>query len=172
MALPTSRNTTYAPGVVVKSDDLNDIQDAIIGLQHGDIELHLSIGSGAQSNGTLFPFPPLWDCGASSEIAIPIPIPVGSRIKKITAWIRETDSNAAAVKLFKTELPAYPTPTATQIGSSTNTPGSGSGSVVAYDVDLGGSPETVADDHEYWIDVSTTSAGPELFLCTVTYDRV
>jgi hypothetical protein len=30
MALPLSRNTTYAPGSQLASDDLNDIQDAII----------------------------------------------------------------------------------------------------------------------------------------------
>lgn len=31
MALPTSRNTTYAAGSQVKSADLNDIQDCIVG---------------------------------------------------------------------------------------------------------------------------------------------
>ena len=32
MALPSSRNTTYTPGSPVRSNDLNDIQDAIIAL--------------------------------------------------------------------------------------------------------------------------------------------
>src|ERR1700755_2304482 len=34
MALPSSRNTTYAPGSQVKSDDLNDVQDQIIALNN------------------------------------------------------------------------------------------------------------------------------------------
>jgi hypothetical protein len=34
MALPISRDTTYAPGVPVKSVDLNDFQDCIIGSKH------------------------------------------------------------------------------------------------------------------------------------------
>lgn len=43
MSLPTSRNTTYAPGSQVKSDDLNDLQDQFVDLTGGtfdaDIEL-------------------------------------------------------------------------------------------------------------------------------------
>jgi hypothetical protein len=35
MPLPTSRNTTYTPGSQVKSADLNDFQDQIIGLFAG-----------------------------------------------------------------------------------------------------------------------------------------
>lgn len=38
MTLPLSRNTTYAASAQVKSADLNDIQDQIIGGLHGSLE--------------------------------------------------------------------------------------------------------------------------------------
>ena len=39
MALPDSRNTTYTAGLPVKAADLNDLQDAVIGRKHGELEL-------------------------------------------------------------------------------------------------------------------------------------
>ena len=39
MALPISRNTTYAPGSQVKSADLNDVQDKIVALETARIAL-------------------------------------------------------------------------------------------------------------------------------------
>ncbi len=47
MALPTSRNTTYAPGTQLKSADLNDIQDKIIHLAgDGQMDFPLSVNAG------------------------------------------------------------------------------------------------------------------------------
>jgi hypothetical protein len=47
MTLPISRNTTYGPGSPVKSSDLNDIQDAIVGAKYGDLPWTTSAIKGA-----------------------------------------------------------------------------------------------------------------------------
>jgi hypothetical protein len=50
MSLPLTRNTTYSAGSQVKSADLNDLQDMIIGKKHGSISrvypASLGIGDG------------------------------------------------------------------------------------------------------------------------------
>lgn len=43
MALPSTRNTTYGAASPVLSNDLNAIQDCIIGRKHGDIVIPLRI---------------------------------------------------------------------------------------------------------------------------------
>jgi hypothetical protein len=41
--LPLTRNTTYTPASAVKSADLNDLQDAIIGGKHGLLTIPISV---------------------------------------------------------------------------------------------------------------------------------
>ena len=45
--LPTSPNTVYVPGVTpVKANDLNDVQDCIVGGKHGDAVIPIHSGTG------------------------------------------------------------------------------------------------------------------------------
>lgn len=41
--LPLTRNTTYTPATAVKSADLNDLQDAVIGGKHGLLTIPVAI---------------------------------------------------------------------------------------------------------------------------------
>lgn len=52
MALPFSRNRTYAAGVPVSSQDLNEIQDAIVGNQHGEIEVNYTARVAGHDSGS------------------------------------------------------------------------------------------------------------------------
>jgi hypothetical protein len=87
--LPLSRNTTYIPGSKVKSQDLNDLQDCIVGAKHGEIELNLSpftfVTDGTwQVQSTVF----FADDGyirsnAAGRMVIPIPVREGQRLKSV-----------------------------------------------------------------------------------------
>lgn len=66
MALPTSRNTTYAVNVEVKSADLNDLQDKII-----DNNTRLSGGAGAAVSLALAPTAPDYHVTAPHPLLIP-----------------------------------------------------------------------------------------------------
>lgn len=81
MALPTSRNTTYAIGAQVKSDDLNDLQDCAIGKKHGDVPLHLHPNDfrGAAAYGGDYV-----EIAGSGAIRLAIPVELGDRLKSIT----------------------------------------------------------------------------------------
>jgi hypothetical protein len=52
MSLPISRNTTYAPGSQVKSADLNDIQDKIVGCNLGSTG-NFNVPGTLTANGTI-----------------------------------------------------------------------------------------------------------------------
>jgi hypothetical protein len=95
--LPTSRNTTYAPGSQVKSADLTDIQDCIIGRKHGDLVFNISplgghngsgsagIGATGGAGGADTDYYVV-GAGSSSEWFVSIPLVVGDRIKTMTFW--------------------------------------------------------------------------------------
>lgn len=63
MALPTSRDTTYAPGSQVESADLNDIQDQIIANN-----TRLNNGAGAQVVLAIAPLAPYWGVSGAGEL--------------------------------------------------------------------------------------------------------
>jgi hypothetical protein len=95
--LPTSRNTTYAPGSQVESDDLNDIEDCIIGGGHGDQIFNLSPfgghggsgppGIGAVGNsGNVDADYYIVGAATSGEWFVGIPLIIGDRIKSMTFW--------------------------------------------------------------------------------------
>jgi hypothetical protein len=121
MALPTSRNTTYVAGVSeVKAADLNDLQDKIIDLysgKHGDRTLVLP---GALAQGTLFQATGAqWDFSSilsggtgtdakwfnpsstSAGLVFGIPLRLGDRIKSVTVYCQDTNTNNLIVNLRK-----------------------------------------------------------------------
>lgn len=81
MAWPASRLTTYAASSAVKAVDLNAIQDAIMGGQHGDRTLNLS-GMSCLGGITLIAGPMTVD--VNGQFYIPIPLRAGDRLKTIT----------------------------------------------------------------------------------------
>ena len=86
MTLADSRNTTYAPADPVRSNDLNELQDAVVQGAHGDRVLDLHPISGwpvtpanvaLAGNGYL-----LWS--AATVLWVPVPVHVGDRVKTFT----------------------------------------------------------------------------------------
>jgi hypothetical protein len=86
MPLPTSRNTTYAAGSQVLSDDLNDLQDCIIQDAHDERTIVIPCVSG-NGDGAIFDAPGRVEADpndSSVDLYFPIVLPVGSRI---TNWV-------------------------------------------------------------------------------------
>lgn len=107
MALPASRNTTYAAGSQVKSADLNDLQDQIIALYQDDV---VNLGMvGAYPDGANISMTTNisgradWffsnSAGSAEILAIPIQITAGRIIRSIRFYYRE-----AATEQLKFEL--------------------------------------------------------------------
>lgn len=107
MALPLSRNTNYALGVPVRSVDLNDMQDCIIGGRHGPVELTI---------GFLELFPPQtatgwvhdgaghrWNTNLQFNLfgQYPIRLPVG---KRLLSWSLRLNKASAATAAFVATL--------------------------------------------------------------------
>lgn len=104
MALPTSRDTTYAANAQVKSADLNDIQDwliaALAGKQAGQRKKVINPTVGMSSLASWVYNPPgataaYWELAASTGPAVmivPIPHVVGERIIQLEVLV-----SAAAV---------------------------------------------------------------------------
>lgn len=70
MALPLSRNTTYAPLSQVLSFDLNDIQDQIIAGNHA-AQRRITTGAAGNSDDATFPFG-IWRLAATQTLSIPL----------------------------------------------------------------------------------------------------
>jgi len=105
--LPTSRNTTYAAGSQVKSFDLDDIQDNIIGHKHPELEFqvpaaayHMEGSSWAASfNGVVWV-----GAGGGYQLVAPIVRPAGTRITRYRAGYNRPNAGSIVLQLFRTPL--------------------------------------------------------------------
>ncbi len=112
MALPTSRNTTYAAGVSqVKSADLNDLQDQIIALYKLIAPVrHLYKGDAHQTAALLLPVRLAgnrWgsNSGGNREACFPLRLPVGVTVNQIDIEVDE-GAGGAAPSFYIEELDA------------------------------------------------------------------
>lgn len=83
--LPGSRNTTYGADAPVKSADLNDIQDCIIGNKHPELEICLfATDFSAEGLGTRnvnqAGYVTMTVGGGNDRLFAPVRVPVGKRI--------------------------------------------------------------------------------------------
>lgn len=126
MALPNSRNTTYAPGVQVKSFDLNDIQDKIISLQtqvtahagfiaalqaqydkHPTRGLYLPAKAGWVNSFTEFTADGVWwPNGAGQVIVWPLPLRSGDTLEKVSLYWSATNSASRSLVVQVYDLAA------------------------------------------------------------------
>ena len=101
MALPTSRNRTYTTDTPVDPNDLNDIQDAMIGGWHGEKTIHLAPATGMINNsvaeGSLWKFITngggyygSGGGGTDEGICFPLPLSEGDRLKSVKVFLRDT----------------------------------------------------------------------------------
>lgn len=101
MALPDSRNTTYAPGVQVKSADLNDLQDAIINAAHGDILMQLPVTRPPDGHELSVVGHFVTPTADGNRIAIDVPLKDNDVLKAVYAIFRNPDSKQARVDVRK-----------------------------------------------------------------------
>ena len=99
MALPTSRNRTYAAASPVIAADLNAIQDCIIGAKHGAKTMIIPGTSFKQKNtGAAVVYdnsPTLLTSGAAAADTIAsFEIPVGSSITAVRFYVRDNVTGA------------------------------------------------------------------------------
>jgi hypothetical protein len=104
MALPTSRNSTYAPGAgVVKAADLNDIQDAIIGGKHPEFGYPIAASGFSNDGGTqTFDFD-RW-LGVGLAVASLSMMRVGDRITKVRWGYNRNAAGQIAMRLYRQPL--------------------------------------------------------------------
>lgn len=96
MALPTSRDTTYAPGTPVASADLNNFQDQIIGKKHGEIDVIIGVphfipldpGATISTSITGFGFEPNWELTTDGDRVLGVLhcLP-GTVLTEAQAWV-------------------------------------------------------------------------------------
>lgn len=154
MALPSSRNRTYVASDPVRSQDLNDMQDCIIGKKHGTRTMILPAASGipvdasavlagwnfVRSVGGSANY---WNSPASGESVIfPIPLDIGCRILAVRARIQDTTgSHTVSMKLHKNVISGSDLNTgSSQVGATQTSAGNGN----VQTLTLSGLTETIA----------------------------
>lgn len=99
MALPTSRNTTYGTGTPISPNDLNMMQDCIIGAKHGLIPLTINaaafrpITTSAAAVSFLLG---RWEFSSGGTLIAPVSLPAGSAVQQLT-WQLNKNSKATAL---------------------------------------------------------------------------
>jgi hypothetical protein len=125
MALPVSRDLTFAPGTQIPSAVLNNIQDMIIGGRHGEYEIYLPPAAGlSRHNLTDLEFQFFisnFNNTAATGIFVvwPIVAPVGSALTEVKYYV---ENNAAASMIATLRRLALPAGTLTTIATNTTTP--------------------------------------------------
>lgn len=106
--LPNQRNTTYTANAPVKSGDLNDIQDCIVGAKHPELEIGVAAASFVLSTAaaTASFSPAGWAVAGSQNAQLWAPIypPVGSRITHIKAAWNRNGGGSVTLSLYRFPL--------------------------------------------------------------------
>lgn len=174
MALPVSRNTSYAPGSQVKSTDLNDLQDVVVGAAHGEIPLAFSPVDFKQVSGSewtvsnpLTPgnVPQIAGSGGGLKVCTRfLPLRVGDRIKSISMICQDGNTEISF------ELHRYynmdTTPAADVLAGVSST----EDDVHEKVTDTLSSPHVVAENEILQLVLGTTGEG-SVFLVEVVIDR-
>lgn len=179
MALPNSRNTTYVANAKVLANDLNALQDAIIGYKHPSLTVafgsgyvrgagiaHVGFYDGSDWNTASF----FWRVDGvghtQGEALAGISLPVGTRI---TAWGVRIDPTSAAVcpmDFLRTDE------TSVTVIDSVNSDGTANLQTVTGTIPLSG--HIVLADNRYWIkaDADANTMEFEFLHAFVTFDRL
>lgn len=187
MALPTSRDVTFAPGSQIPSSVLNNIQDNIIGAKHGDVTRYIPIPiiqttGTSPSLGDFFgnittpissnsPYYTAAGTGAvpDGRIAVPLPISIGDRIKQIDAFVYDNAGGSVNIALTKHLLTGVPPGTTSSIGGTTV-----SGSTTTLQkLSILSLTEVAVADTIYHFNCLIDGSHPSLrfYAATVTFDR-
>lgn len=172
--LPASRNTTYTTDSPVLSEDLNDIQDAIIAGAHGDRVLTLSAYAAFVSDAA-----PGWTAAGgpgfitstagTNIIYVPIPLAIGARIKSVKV-ARYGDGAADFANMIIQRYAAIGAGTLTGLGSSgvvTNPAASWADTTITV-----ASPTAAVDGDSFFLEIVANAANLRVGSIRVTYDHL
>lgn len=169
MTLPASRNTTYSAGSSILSNDLNAVQDCIIGRKHGPITItiHGSRFSASASSVVVTKSQAgVSQAGGSAPSFIyGLDLPIGSRILSARAYLRD---NAAGPTAMYIALKKYIALTSTFAGIGLTPASLGSGAYQALSV--GAVAETVVAGTNYSLELIQSGGGTSL--CQLHYAEI
>lgn len=180
MALPISRNRTYTAPSQIASADLNDLQDWVIANYagtHGDRVLQISSLEAIYLDVLASNFVPsilglealTGAVGAETMYCyLPIRLLRGDRVKIVKGFFRESSSagNEIDMRFYRLNMS---TTSATQIGATASTSGSGGDS--HQQIAITGLTETVALDMSYLLEVRFRVEGQRFHGVEITYDH-
>lgn len=112
MALPSSRNTTYAAGSDIRSADLNAIQDCIVSRKHGVLSFPIDPGAFLSSTTATAIVRPIGAPWSMAGLAVPIdlvywlPIPVGTRLNSVAWYYNRGGAGSIVMRVLKANIPA------------------------------------------------------------------
>lgn len=164
MALPTSRNTTYAAGSQVKSADLDDIQDQIIALEahrHDDRVLVIGPPQAAFAAGASDEY--IASGGAAETFKLEIPLLVGDQIKSIDCYVKGGGGTTHTARLWEETNTAG---TRTDKGSVTITNDTNFQTRTINPTDY-----TLATGKRSYVSFEAGAAGLRVYSIQVTYNR-
>ena len=165
MSLPTSRNRTYATDSPIRSADLNDLQDCIVGVKHKELTLALPFFGGKVASGT----PSYSGAGNVTGInstVLAVPLPVGTRIKQITYTYNRGGSGNVQFDFSRRTGDGVG---ANFVNVSTSTISSGTGFTTAVHSAIN---HTILAGWSYWIIASSSDAANVLALADIAFDRL
>lgn len=165
MALPTSRNTTYAPQSEVLSADLNDIQDQIVALNDAGAFLNNVTVAAREGWGDLTPGSGGAESpaatAASQDWTIPCQAVVGRTITGVRITANKANTASANFLIFiEDEF-------GNAVGLGAITASSASGDV-AVQVTLGAS-EVVLDNYGIYAGFTSAASGDVLYSATFQF---
>lgn len=122
MTWPNQRRFTYAPGLPVRSSDLNAIQDAIIGAKHGDVSLWIG-PEHARGDDTPLANPyDIRDYFLGAAVKFYLPLAAGTRLKSVAFGVRDKLNTPIQIYVYRTK-PAINAPTLIGTGTQSNRSG-------------------------------------------------
>lgn len=168
MALPDSRNTTYAADSQVLSADLNDIQDCIVEGKHG-ARTHFLSAARAIFNGSAAEI----DIGAeliwlSSGIIngyCPIPAKLGDRVTAVEVYVEDSGAVTVTAKLYLVNVTDG---SVTPVDVTPVTAGTAVRTTLAFV----GLPVTIAANQELVVEIDMGGANCLYYGAKVVLDRL
>ena len=178
MSLPSSRNTTYAPGSQVLSADLNAIQDGVVNLYAGyhqqiTIQIPAVLGS-AQDSTASWAKPPgsayiSYNTGGADDVwHVPIVLRQGQRIKACRGYVRDNSGSGGTV-VTMTLRKGKTTGTESSIGS----PAASSGAGADQTLTIGSLTEVVGAGESFYLTFAADKAQTcRVYMIEVDVDAV
>lgn len=184
MPLPTSRNTTYAPGSQVKSADLNALQDEIIEGGHGDkillipaTDFMVNPAAAAANYNAAASANHGWtsDNTNGQTVEAAIRLHVGDRISSLRVYLREANLAGEEIEVRVWESNPLTTAAPTQRGPTKTSGVTGAEASQTFATPNADFPLTLVDERHYVISVTlpVTSADNEAIVlgARIVYDR-